>query len=695
MKASRNAFNGGIIGANAEFRTDQDKYQSGLKYALNMLPRITGPAIRAPGLEYCGNGKSTDTFIRLIPFVFSENQALVLEFGNLYVRFWEDGELVRDVNEDIVEVVTPYTAEQLRSLYFVQSADVVYLCHSGHFPRRLERYSLDNDDWALVEMYVGSKQTPPDDLAGTSSGSGRDYSYVVTSVGDEYNEESTPSDPITVDSYETLSSTNALTLTWTEVEGSTLYNIYKDREESGVFGYVGSAAPDSNGDCTFVDRGRTPSEEERPPENRNPFDGEGNFPTTVTFFQQRLVFAGASNKVQTFYTSQTANFNNFNVSSPVKSDDAVTVTLASGQVNDIVWVHGGRKLQVGTIGGTWAVTGVDEGPLEPDSVDAREIGSLGCSRLRPIYLNGRTLYVQFDGRTVRELNYDFVSDSYIPLDQTVFVEDLFYGKRIVDWAYQSTPYRSVWVVLDDGSYASYSYDIEHSLSCWMMHETTNGFIESVCVVPSDRGEDVYFVIKREIDGSTVRYIERAKPYNVQGDVEDCFFVDSGLFISDESGMEEVDVAHLIGQEVAILADGYVVPEQTVSASGKITLPRSAQKVSVGIPKESYVDLLPDEIKKSDSYETKTTLLVPRTINNMFVAFERSAGGYWSIEDSDEYEIISKTASNLTGALELWSGVRELQLPGNNVQRPTVRLGQKDPLPFNIMAITTDADLAEK
>jgi len=693
---TKTTFNGGELAPTVSFRSDQSKYNTGVEIMRNALPLTQGPYVRRPGLEFTSLTKNTGNKVRLIPFIFNREQAYVLEFGHNYIRILKNGAYLLDGSDAVIEIATTYTEDEIFDIHYAQSADVLFLAHQGHFPARFERYS--EVSWQLVDMIVGSTQDPPAAPTGAvSGGTGRNYGYVVTAVNDETNEESIASAATIVSANSVLDTSNFVTLTWAEVSGSTLYNVYKDREESGVYGYVGSSSPVS-GTCKLVDRGLVPSSDDRPPSARNPFDGAGNYPSTVTFHDQRLGFAGTANKPQTVYLSQSANFNNFNVSVPAQDDDAVTLTLASGLINRIVWMYGAKKLQVGTIGGEWAISGVDDGPITPDSIVADNNGSLGSLGLRPIYINGMTMFVQADGHTIRELRYDYVSDAYIPRDQIVYAEHLLSGRTIVDWAYQKSPYSVIWCVLDDGSFLGYSYNIEHEVAAWSRHDT-DGLVESVAVVPYSTWDDVYFVVNRE----GVRFIERMRPYDIRQDVSDVFMVDSGATVTGTGITKVTGLSHLEGKTVTMLLDGNVWPDQVVE-DGEITLPRAADKVTLGLRFTSDLVPLPAEAAPGQGV---TTMLVDRTINSMRVFFYRSVGGKWGIptrnEDGDIdltaehklYEIIPRKGYQFNERLPLFTGVKKLPQPGNSGPRVTVLIRQSDPLPMNIFALTMNLEMGQK
>lgn len=60
-------------------------------------------------------------------------------------------------------------------------------------------------------------------------------------------------------------------------------------------------------------------------------------------------------------------------------------------------------------------------------------------------------------------------------------------------------------------------------------DQTHALVESVATIPGDINEDdTYLIVQRTIDGSTKRYVEYFSSFDFGDDVEDAFFIDSGL-----------------------------------------------------------------------------------------------------------------------------------------------------------------------
>ena len=143
------SFAGGELSEAMYGRVDMAKYSVGLAQALNSFIHAYGGVSNRSGTEYIAGVKDHSKKVRLVPFQFSTEQAYILEFGHNYIRIYRDGYQVVDEGNP-VEVSTSYTEDMLEGLSFVQSADVLFICHSEIQPKMLSRYS--HTSWTLTDF---------------------------------------------------------------------------------------------------------------------------------------------------------------------------------------------------------------------------------------------------------------------------------------------------------------------------------------------------------------------------------------------------------------------------------------------------------------------------------------------------------------------------------------------------------------
>lgn len=309
-------------------------------------------------------------------------------------------------------------------------------------------------------------------------------------------------------------------VSWTKVSTAREYNIYK--EANGLYGLIGIAVGG-----TFNDINQTPDTTTTPPNSRNPFIGAGNYPSTVTYIQQRLGFGNTTEDTEKIWLSQTGDFKNFTTSSPLQADDAVTFSMNGYQVNAVRHMLDLSRLVILTQGGEWSAAGTNDGPLTPTSINPKQHSYNGCGDLRPLIVNGAAIYQQARGSIVRDLGFDYQVDGYTGNDLTISSSHLFDNYTLVDWAYQQIPHSIVWAARSDGVLLGMTYVREQQMLAWHRHVFHNGTVESVSVVPEDNEDVLYLVIKRTINSVTKRYIEKFTSRAVI-DIIDVKILDSSL-----------------------------------------------------------------------------------------------------------------------------------------------------------------------
>lgn len=235
------SFAGGEITPELAGRLDLAKFQTGLSLARNFITLPHGPAARRPGFEFVRAAGNSTHPARLIPFVFSADQAVVLEFGHQYIRFHIDGATLLSGGVPY-EVATPYQGADLLDLHYAQSADVVTITHPGYAARELARLSAT--DWTLTEISFAAPRTAPTNVVASATvvqnQNLSQQRYVVTAVAPDGVTESLAGGPDSASNNLTLAG-NFNTVTWTGIDGAPRYNVYK--QHGGVFGYIGQATP--------------------------------------------------------------------------------------------------------------------------------------------------------------------------------------------------------------------------------------------------------------------------------------------------------------------------------------------------------------------------------------------------------------------------------------------------------------------
>jgi len=286
--------------------------------------------------------------------------------------------------------------------------------------------------------------------------------------------------------------------------------------------------------------------------------------------------------------------------------------VASGKANPITWIETGPVLLVGTIGAEYQVKPASSSRgLAPSNISCLPQTAFGSLDPEEAQRSGSgVLFVQKGGTKLREMIYDFNIDAFNSRDLTIISEHILrQNSGAVATALQTQPTGILWLALSNGKLAAMTYERDQDVVAWHLHELGgSGIVESVATIPGSTNDDVYLVVRRTINGSTKRYIERIE---VEFDAaaghakSDAFFVDCGLTYSGSPATNISGLSHLEGATVQVLADGTYIGTKTVS-SGAITLTTAASKVHIGFSAPATVQTLePEGGSQAGSSQGKT------------------------------------------------------------------------------------------
>ena len=514
-----------------EGRTDFQKYFSGCTKLENFVVLPHGPATRRPGTYFVSEIKTSANKTRLIPFEFSTEQTYILEFGNQYIRFFKDngqitegdktitaitkanpavvtssshgysnGDFVtitsvvgmtevnnktfkvadkttntfelqdvdgNDINSSsyttyssagtankIYQITTNYTTAQLFDLKFAQSADTMYICHNSHEVSKLTRtghtsWSLSEVDFAETGPYMDANTTTTT-ITPASAGTGTGVNFTASAIvgingGDGWK---------TTDVGRILKFNSGeakiTARTNTTVVVCTITKAFANTDATATW-QLGS------------------------------FSDTTGHPSSVSFFEQRLVFASTTDQPQTLFFSKSGDYEN--MTSGTNASDAMVYTIASNQVNAIKSLKATRTLICMTTGGEYAVSsGSAQDAITPTNINIRKQSNYGSAGVDALSIGNATIFLQRAKRKIRELAYNFDTDGYQAPDMTILSEHIT-ESGITQMDYQQEPYSVVWCVRTDGVLAGLTYNRLEQVVAWHRHifggksDTTKNIIQ--------------------------------------------------------------------------------------------------------------------------------------------------------------------------------------------------------------------------
>lgn len=398
------------------------------------------------------------------------------------------------------------------------------------------------------------------------------------------------------------------------------------------------------------------------------WDAERGYPRTGTIYEQRLWLAGSLSNPLTVWGSVLAEYLDF-LTGPLATD-AVSYLASTDRFDPILQLTHCKCLVALTAGADFTFGAGSEtaiGPTNPPKVT--EQSNWGSASIAPERVGGELMKVQAGNQRLRAMSPDqYDARNYGDFDLSALAEHL-YRVGITQISYQRTPEPVLWHVLEDGRMAALSIDREQSLIA-TTQILTDGFFEDVATFPGTGGEQTWAIVRRTVDGQTVRYIERFTPGR---QTDACITGTSGPGSATWDGLD-----HLEGCEVDCVADGVDMGTFTVEG-GEITLPRIAYEVEIGLNYVSTVKTLTPEIGTSTGSSQGASCRINLTTIRLF----ETIGG--KLEGTELQARKLGLAAHDT-ALQPFSGdVYETGL-GWNKGVAQLTITQDRPLPFHVLGV---------
>jgi hypothetical protein len=298
------------------------------------------------------------------------------------------------------------------------------------------------------------------------------------------------------------------------------------------------------------------------------------YPETVNFHQNRVVWGGNTAEPSAVWMTKSGDYYSFEPSDPTDSvvadDNAISVNLLSRRVGKPKWLDSGSVLLVGTEGGEWQVKPSSiQQTLTPTNVSATVQTAFGSANLDANRIGAQTLFIERTGLKLRELRYDYSVDAFASADVSILSEHLLREHGgIVDWSVQHNPYTVIWLVMGDGKVLTVTYEREQEVVAWSQQDI-GGIAESVCCAPSATGEDlIYFIVKRTINGATVRYVEMITGLLSTTSIYlNCW----SQLVQTAAPVASYTASHLPAATVGVVLDGVYIGDTTASSGGVVDL----------------------------------------------------------------------------------------------------------------------------
>lgn len=608
------------------------------------------------------------------------------------------------IDATAVEIDTPYLEADLPTIEGPQSADVLYLFHPSYPTYKLERFG--HTSWSLVEVdwqdgpwltmnATATTMTPSattgkgititaSAVTGVNSGQG----FLTTDVGRL----------IRIDN-----PASGINWGYARITGWTSTTV--------VTADVKRAFGATSADARW---------------NLGSWSATTGYPSVGAFFEQRIYAANTTTQPQTFWASNTGDFEVFSPDSPttaglwdgtVQDDDGLDYTISADDVQAIRWLSPGEDtLVIGTASGEWVPSSTGA-VLTPTDIAVRQQTTHGSAQVQPVRVGNIVLFVQRAKRKIREFGFSFQVDGFQAPDMTRLAQHITSG-GIVEMAFAEEPNSLLYAVRNDGALLTMTYRREEDVVGWARHQIGGVFgsgravVESVAVIPGADGsgqvhdstdrDEVWLIVKRTINGATKRYIEVMEfdfegpsqgEYDDIADWEtamlaaqkDVYYADSIITYDGASTATLSGIDHLEGQTVKILADGAIVADKTVS-SGVITLDEAASIVQIGLGYTHRGKTL----KIEAGAVAGTAVGKTKVINGItFVLLNSHTLSFGPTPDALEARDFREVSDPMDSAAHLFTGERYYEFSGGWDNDVRVIFESDDPVPFCLLAMAPE------
>lgn len=626
------SFNGGELSPLLAGRVDVAKYAIGCKVMEGFIPVTQGPAVARPGFRFVTEVKDSSKKTWLVRFEFSEDDAYMIEVGDRYMRFYTNRGQVLLAGVPY-EIVTPYLTADLTNvdgtfaIRCVGTGDEIFLAHPKYPPQLLSRLGATN--WTIAPL-----QCTPPPFATQNSTTTTVYASAATGVGITLTASAAVWTAGDVGSYFYLGERSvvdvkqweaakaitagavrrSLGLNYVALNSATTGSIKPTHISGAVFdgdtgvqwqfldpgyGWIKiTAFTDTQhvtGDViSEIPSGAVTAGQASTRWARQAWNATDGYPSVVTFFRERLVFA----RNATLWFSVSGDFQNFTyqINGAVTADSGFERTLSSDLANAIRWLSPGEVLLVGTLGDEWAIVESNQqAAFGPTNCKTARQSAYGSCRVQPERVADDTIFIQKSGRKARAMKFDFAQNGYASPDVTVYAEHVT-RSRIIDMAYMQEPWNVLWACRGDGQLIGLTYNREQDVVAWHRHPMPGGLVECLECIPAPGGErdDLWTIVRYTINGVTRRYVAYL------GDEDNEDMVRADWVYSDMAatyrGVPTTTISglgYLEGKLVWVLVDGTRHPDRTVTA-GAIALQVAGSVVTVGLPSPGILQPMPLE-----------------------------------------------------------------------------------------------------
>lgn len=669
-------FSSGELDPKARGRIDLSAYYNGLKQARNVTGLVLGGVSRRNGCEFI-DIPATEAF-RYYAFQFSteEQYLLVFAVGRMYI--YKNG---TDLQTNIQGtgndyLVIPYSETEIEEMDITQSADTIVITHEDQITARIIRTS--DTFWTITSVPLtnipqfdyndGSSPTPVSEVQqiifanqNTSDRYRLGLEGILTEDIIFSSDAATNAENIRI-ALQDLPNTGNSGVSVANVSITTYDITFADESADDYDLLTGTAVQSQLVTFTVTATETTPGTSRK----EDVWSAGRGWPRTCTFHEARLYFGGSKSRPQTLWGSAVNDFFNFDAGR-ARADEGIDVTLDTDQVNAIQGIFSNRALQIFTTGAEFFVPA---SPITPSNIAVIPQTNFGSKRIRPITIDGRTLYIQRTGKAVREFTQSSdVTNIYNSNSITLLASHLVLN-----------PSRMAASRGDDEVDANYAYFVNNDGTLLVFNSLGAEGITGFTLW--DAGEYSYVdvgVINDEVFAllklGTQSLICRMRPDRVSDLSVKKATPANGIFTG---------LSHIEGKTVVIVGDGAFDGTAVVSG-GQVTVDPLHTNTEVGIPFVPIIETMPLNVPLDNG----PNIAEPKKVVSVAIEFFESLGIVVKNSVGYRARIADKTmAVDVFDNPTPHSGLERLWLMGWDTVA-TVTITQEEPVPMTILSLDVE------
>jgi hypothetical protein len=571
-----------------------------------------------------------------------------------------------------VSITTPYSSADLPDLSYIASGQTLYMAHGSYSPRALTR--TGDASWTLAAMTI--REGPYFDLNDTEYG-GRGTNISLT--------------PSAASGSITMTASSSLF-----VSDDVGRNIRYRPSNTSDWGYMTITAY-TNGTTVTANVKKTLVGLSASTEwQLGAWDDVVGYPAVVAAAEGRILFANTTTQPNGLWASAVGDPEVFRPDENYDDNVTASTSFATNirDASDILWLSStGSRVFAGTSDGIIAIADV---ALGINNITAQKVDSTRASTIFPLRAQGAAIFVSKDRETCHEMSYVFenTEEGYRAKNLNLQADHMGLNK-FTQLAYQNFPIPVIWAIdAAENRLTGLTFVRSANIRAWHKHYLggTDVKLKAIGTIPgSDDVDNLFLVVERTVNGSTVRFIEYIdEPMTEDTAKGNVYFVDAGLTYDSSSTTSLSGYNHLINESVDVLADGAIVVGKTIDTSGELTIELAASTIHVGLGYDSIL-----ETQQTEGGNPLGSAIGRKTrISDVVVQTFQSNGMQLYYKDESRRDPVLFNEGQIFGeGPNLKTGFSQVALNSGWIRSPSLVLRSTSALPMNILSITTGLEVA--